>query len=349
GPPPPAPSRYRQELFPWLDEVVLTALARDPQGRFEGAAQFRSALRHGHLLYGKGLTARMSRWLAPGTPGGRMAWLVAALLLMCGAGWSSRARLEGLHLGSLWVAGAASIPWLLAVTAAVGRPGRRRDWEAAACSLLVPGCEWRGPMSSVGSLVTAAQLAALLTIWCPLLSGQVGWGHPWSLLVAAAAWIAAARVGFLNCRRPRRGWSPSRIGLAVGILAVLGAAGIAPWLLPALAVITAALFGSPAGVACASPVTAARILWGEWDLGRGLLEFFVLATACSLAGMPGRTRALRTGGAALAPSLLALFLGNATPLFLLETWIGVGLSAACAAGRGRFWPRVRPGRRSRRR
>lgn len=207
------PSRIRSEVFPWLDEVVLTAIARDPRDRFESAGQLRSALRHGHLVFGKSLSAKLGRWLTPLTLCGRLTWLAIALILVCACLRASRASLAPLGLAQLWVSGAVLVPWLAAVAAATGRPGRRRDWEAASCSVLVPGCEWSGPLAPFGQLVTLAQLATLLAIWCPLLKGQPGWGYPWSLPVAALAWATSARLGYLYCRSPRRGISPSLVGL----------------------------------------------------------------------------------------------------------------------------------------
>ncbi|RMG10727.1 MAG: serine/threonine protein kinase, partial [Planctomycetota bacterium] len=82
--PPPPPSRFVPEVPPWLDAVVLRALAKDPQERFASVREFVSALERGAPL-----RPRPRRALAGALAGG----LVVAGLALVGLAfaWSAGA------------------------------------------------------------------------------------------------------------------------------------------------------------------------------------------------------------------------------------------------------------------
>lgn len=345
---PPPPSSLRAELFHWTDEVIMTALARDPEERFESAFHLRSALRHGHLQYAPGLLGSLARWTSIHSQAGRLVLLTLALGLLCLVGYLVPPSPDA-PWKSLRVSLAVILPWLGALALASGRRGRRRDPDSAACALLAPGCDWAGPLAQLALAATILQLVALFTVWAPLTHGQPGWGQPWGLALAAAGWAGAARLGFHVCRRPRRGPSLSALGFVLGVACVglvLVGRGEA-WLLAAAPAGLATLLGGPTGVALGVVTTAARAYLGSWSLPRAWLELAVVSAACGLASQSGPGRWLRAAAGALAPTILGVFLGEPGQVLsinVLLTALIVGVLGQCRAVVGRLFRFWRAGR-----
>jgi serine/threonine protein kinase len=75
---PAPPSRHRPDIPPWLENVILKAVARDPAARFETAEEMRIALERGEA---NPLVRRRTPF-AERAVGGRWALLALASLLL---------------------------------------------------------------------------------------------------------------------------------------------------------------------------------------------------------------------------------------------------------------------------
>jgi hypothetical protein len=312
---PPPPSHLRPEISPVLDEIIMTALAKDPGERFQSAAALRGALRSSRyashpLLAGFWRMLGGSRRLHMMSIIVPLALLsVPGILLLCFPHWKPGAFIS---LASTFAASLSR--------AVLQSRIRYRSMESIYVSLWAPGADSRG-MGPGGSCLLAAYIAAL---FCPALGIVISGFELYRWLPAIILWAIGMAVF------PARAPAPFRAltGIPRIALGLLLGAGLACTDLGALCqagpLLISVFLGPGAGITSAIALHGAMALSNDFSVGQIFFGALLQAAAAGLAGSAGFLRPWRIIAAASLPLLAG---GNAGSESLLLSFPGKASSA----------------------
>lgn len=299
--PVPPPSALRPDLRPYLDQITMKAMDRDPENRFGSAREMRNAIRHPPIWERLRGRSRPSS-----SPGGTFLHLLLRSIIMM----TFRPRVLITMLGGILlliilipvtvILGLTILhgryPWIFALltlgaVAIISRCLSRRFcrfsgrfWDIF-MSLIAPGLgDLNAGSLHTGIVFLSAHSIFTLVWWLPGLYWEMlKRGQMWIFAIAIAVWIAPV-IHLLHSLggSGEAGKSASPLSLLFGV--VLGAAAAAPFYLPhifadvsskipvlkGIPVATAVIVGAPAGTLASvllhllSPrdgMTGGLILW----------------------------------------------------------------------------------------
>lgn len=325
GPPrrlPARPSRLRPDLYPWLDDLVITAVALEPQQRFQTAGEMRVALR---------CPPRGARpWLWPLRLWFRGSWIRLAGVV-AGVAASGVVGFPHAHLFLTYHVGiAVLLAW-------VGQTlvGRMLGSEAVSLALATPAAAWSGVRAHVPALL---QAVALLLVWRPFASGHCAPSIPWIAAACAIAWIASLWPAGQRISQPA---VARRIAMGVVAGGAATAASIATrqtGFLDAVPLLASSVLGPAPGIAAAFVGHGCAAVSVHGSCMEAILAASLLATACYLCGSGGGWRIARVLAAgAIIVVGHAAFMAPGSPLLaaIHRTWepryaVEMACATACA-------------------
>ncbi len=277
---PLVPSRLRPEISGDLDEIVMTAIDKDPANRFQNSAAFRDALRR-RRYSAHPILSRLRCFLGSNRRSvyHALGLLSAFFILLLLIALIGKVR----HGASIAILSSWALLFMISLLLSRMKAS---SWEKVYLSLLAPGADCKRT-SFIGMLLMCGYGGTIAAGWCSSNSHD-NFNWAWVIMLC----LLATAVGLSLAKAPHHSSNDIScfrviLGIATGIIVASKTLGESEWIFE-IVLITVAVFAGPT-----VGVTAALFGFGlqAWGASLAPVTALILASmiafSSGFAGSPG--------------------------------------------------------------